>query len=127
MQRPKQQALAFALGVLLTGAVVGFASYPLLHHDDTSLAGRRKAFYDDLGLAPAQRVAMDSLLDDRNCQFETVFKPVQPVLDSIRTATRAQIDRLLTPEQHAKLEIRRKEDDARKESERKRIQASCKR
>lgn len=127
MQRPKQQALAFALGVLLTGAVVGFASYPLLHHDDTSLEARRKAFYDDLGLAPAQRVSMDSLLDDRNCQFETVFKPVQPVLDSIRTATRGQIDRLLTPEQRAKLEVRRKEDDARKESERKRIQASCKR
>ena len=127
MERPKQQALAFALGVLLTGAVVGFASYPLIHRDDTSLAARRKAFYDDLGLAAKQRVSMDSLLDDRNCQFDNVFKPVQPALDSIRLATRTQIDRLLTPEQRSKLEIRRKEDDARRESERKRMQASCRR
>jgi hypothetical protein len=127
MQRPKQQALAFLLGALLVGGVVGFSADRAFRHDDTTIAARRKALYDDLGLEARQRHTLDSLLDDRNCQLDQLFKPLQHSLDSVRAATRAQMDLILTSEQRAKLEAHRREDDARKDAERKQVQASCRR
>jgi hypothetical protein len=126
MQRPKQQALAFLLGAVLVGGVVGFVSGRVTtQRDESTIASRRKAMYDDLGLETKQRSAMDSLLDDSNCQLDALFKPLQPALDSIKLARRAQINLILTPDQRARLEIRRKDDDARHDAERKRIQAAC--
>ena len=125
MQRPKQQAIAFLLGALLVGGVVGFASDRMLRKDDMSLASRRKALYDDLDLQQVQRAAMDSLFDARNCQYEAVFKPIQPTLDSIKAATRLQMHVILSPEQRARLDARRKDDEARHSSERKRIKSVC--
>ena len=124
MQRPKQQALVFLLGAVLVGGVLGFSADRVFRHEHGSLAARRKAMYDDLGLAPAQRLTLDSLFDNRNCQLDALFKPIQPALDSVKAATRAQVDRLLTPAQRAKLDARRREDDARHESDRLRMQ-SC--
>jgi hypothetical protein len=125
MHTPKQQALAFLLGALLVGGVVGFSADRVFRHDDTSIQAKRIAMYDDLGLQPTQRAAMDSLLDARNCQFESVLTPIQPALDSIRNSTRTQIDRILTPAQRSKLDVRRRENDARHDAERKRVQAGC--
>jgi Spy/CpxP family protein refolding chaperone len=68
---------------------------------------------------------MDSLLDDRNCRMDSVIRTIQPALDSIKTASRAQMDRLLTPEQKARIEARRKDDAARHSAERKRQQSLC--
>jgi hypothetical protein len=125
MERPKQQALAFLLGALLVGGVVGFSADRVFRKDDASIASRRKAMYDDLGLAPAQRVALDSLFDARNCQYEVIVRPIQPAVDSLKVATRAQMDRLLTADQRARLDARRKDDDAKRDEERKRIQSGC--
>ena len=125
MERPKQQALAFLLGALLVGGVVGFSADRVFRKDDASLAARRKAMYDDLDLAPAQRTALDSLFDARNCEYDRIVRPIQPAVDSLRVATRAQMDRILTAEQRAKLDVRRQDDDARKDDERRRIQAAC--
>ena len=125
MQRPKQQALAFLLGALLVGGVVGFASYPVFRRDDNSITARRLAMYNDLGLAPAQRATLDSIFDDSNCQLDALFKPMQPTLDSIKAARRAAMSTVLTADQRARLEIRRKDDDARHEADRKRIKATC--
>ncbi len=127
MERPKQQAIAFALGVLLAGGTAGFASYPLVHRDDSSIEGKRKAMYDDLDLAPAQRAHMDSVFDARNCQIESIFKPVQPALDSLKTSTREQINLILTPEQRTRLDARRRDDEARHDADKKRVQAACRR
>ena len=127
MHRPKQQAIAFLLGAVLVGGVLGFVGRDVIRRDDSTLASRRKALYDDLGLEAKQRVALDSLLDHRNCQVDELFKPIQPALDSIKSATRAQIDLILTPEQKPRLEAKRREDDMKRNAERKRIQASCKR
>ena len=127
MERPKQQALAFLLGAVLVGGVVGFSADRMLRHDDLSIAEKRKAMYDDLGLQPAQRASMDSLFDARNCQYDAIFRPIQPALDSLRTATRGQMNLILTADQRAKLDARRKDDDARRDDERKRIQRSCSR
>lgn len=125
MERPKQQALAFLVGALLVGAAVGFSADRAFRKDDASIASRRMAMYDDLGLAKAQRAALDSVFDARNCQYDVIFRPIQPAVDSLKRTTRAQMDRILTPEQRVKLEARRKDDDARKEAERQRIQAVC--
>ncbi|MDB4879915.1 MAG: hypothetical protein JWL60_1361 [Gemmatimonadetes bacterium] len=125
MERPKQQALAFLLGALLVGGVVGFSADRVLNREDTSLAARRKAMYDDLGLDTRQRASLDSLFDARNCQYDAIVRPIQPAVDSLKVATRASMDRILTAEQRVTLEARRRDDDARRDEERQRIRSGC--
>lgn len=125
MERPKQQALAFLLGAVLVGGVVGFSADRVLRRDDSSITAKRKAMYDDLALQPAQRLAMDSLFDARNCRYDAIFKPIQPALDTLKLQTRARMDAILTTEQRARLDKRRQDDDVRKEAERRRMDAAC--
>jgi Spy/CpxP family protein refolding chaperone len=127
MHRPKQQALAFLLGAVLVGGVVGFSADRAFRRDETSIAARRKALYDDLDLQPAQRAAMDSLFDARNCKYDSIFNAIRPALDSLKVETRGHTNAILSAEQRAKLESRRREHDAKDDAERKRIQAGCKR
>src|SRR5437868_3497418 len=121
MSRPKQQALTFLLGAVLVGGVVGFSADRVFRHEDNTIASRRKALYDDLGLAAGQRATLDSEFDDSNCQIEALFKPLQPAMDSIKTARRAAMNNILTPDQRTLLEKRRKDDEARRDADRKRI------
>jgi hypothetical protein len=125
MERPKQQALAFLLGALLVGGVLGFSADRVLRQGELTPAQRRAAFYEDIGITAQQRPAMDSILDDRNCRMDSVVKTVQPALDSIKKVSRANMDRLLTPDQHARLEARRKDEAARHAAERKRLKPPC--
>jgi hypothetical protein len=125
MDRPKQQAIAFLLGAVLVGGVVGFSADRMIRRDEMSITEKRKAMYDDLDMSPAQRVAMDSLFDARNCQYDSIFRPIQPALDSLRMATRDRMNQILTAEQRAKLDQRRKDDDSHRSEERSRIQAAC--
>ena len=125
MERPKQQALAFLLGAVLVGGVVGFSADRVLRGDDSSITAKRKAMYDDLALQPGQRLSMDSLFDARNCKYDAIFKPIQPALDTLKMVTRARMDAILTAEQRARLDKRRRDDDVRKDAERRRMDASC--
>ena len=124
MQRPKQQALAFLLGALLVGGALGFSADRVIRRDEQTPMERRAAFYEAIALTPAQKPAMDAILDARNCKMDSVVKTIQPTLDSIKTASRVAMDRILTPEQHAKIEVRRKEDAARA-AEHQRLKSSC--
>lgn len=125
MERTKQQAIAFLLGAVLVGGVVGFSADRIFRHDDMSIAEKRKAMYDDLDMSPSQRSTMDSLFDARNCEYDAIFRPIQPALDSLRSATRDKMNQILTAEQRTKLEVRRKDDDSHRAEERTRIQAAC--
>jgi hypothetical protein len=125
MSRPKQQALAFLLGAVLVGGVVGFSADRAFRHEDNTIQARRQALYDDLGLAANQRAVLDSVFDDSNCQIEALFRPLQPAMDSIKTARRAAMNNILTPDQRTRLEARRKDDEVRREADRKRIKSSC--
>jgi hypothetical protein len=125
MERPKQQALAFLLGALLVGGVLGFSADRVFRQGELTPAQRRAAFYEDIGITAEQRPVMDSILDDRNCRMDSVVKTVQPALDSIKAASRVTMDRLLTPDQHARLEARRKDEAARHAAERKRLKPPC--
>jgi hypothetical protein len=125
MSRPKQQALAFLLGAVLVGGVVGFSADRVFRHDDNSISARRKALYDDLGLAASQRATLDSVFDDTNCQIDALFRPLQPSMDSIKAARRAAMTAILTPDQRTLLEKRRKDDEARRSADRKFIKSAC--
>ena len=125
MERPKQQALAFLLGALLVGGVLGFSADRVLRQEELTPAQRRAQFYEDIGITTAQRPLLDSLLDARNCRMDSVVKTFQPAIDSIKAASRLQMDRLLTPDQHARLEARRKDDAIRHAAERKRQKPPC--
>ena len=108
MQRPKQQALAFLLGALLVGGVVGFSADRMFRQTDNSIAARRKRMYDDLALAQPQRHALDSVFDASNCQLDALYSPLQPAYDSIKAARRMQILQIvfaggLQIEQHRRL------------------------
>ena len=74
MQRSKQQALAFLLGAVLVGGVVGFSADRVFRTNDNSIAARRQALYDDLDLKDTQRAALDPVFDASNCQLEAIFK-----------------------------------------------------
>jgi Spy/CpxP family protein refolding chaperone len=62
----------------------------------------RDRFAKELGLTPAQRVRIDSLMDRQLKEIRTVREQVQPRLDSIVGETRREIDAILTPEQRKK-------------------------
>jgi len=128
MQRTKQQALMFLLGAVLVGGVLGFSAERVLgsdeHRRDSSY--RRDAMYDDLGLSAAQRAAMDSVLDERNCRLRALMNSVRPQADSIRAAGRTGMLAIMTPEQRtrfdqrrAELEAREKQDHAQRDQQRK--------
>jgi hypothetical protein len=125
MERPKQQALAFLLGALLVGGAVGFSADRVFRQEELTPAQRRARSYEDIGITPEQRPVLDSLLDARNCRMDSVVKAFQPAFDSIKAASRLQMDRLLTPDQRARLEARRKDDAARHAAERKRQKPPC--
>jgi len=109
MTRSKQQAMMFLLGAVLVGGALGFSADRVLSNDKPRNWAPRQRMYDDLALSEAQRITMDSLLDERNCQVGAVMKPVRPRLDSIRSSARQQMAQILTPDQVAKLESRRQE------------------
>jgi hypothetical protein len=125
MQRPKQQAIAFLLGAVLVGGALGFSADRVFRNDESTPAQRRAAFYEDIGITSTQRPALDSILDDRNCRMDSIVRTIQPTLDSIKSASRVHMDRLLTPDQRARIEARRKDDAARHAADRKRLSSLC--
>ena len=127
MQRSKQQALMFLLGAVLVGGVLGFSAERVFGRDARLPWAGRMRMYEDLGLSDAQRLAMDSLLEDRNCQIGAVMKPVKPQLDSIKKVAHQQMLQILTPTQQQKLENRRKEMERRDSAEKARRDSVAKR
>jgi Spy/CpxP family protein refolding chaperone len=115
MQRSKQQALAFLLGAVLVGGVLGFSADRVLGREKFATNfGPRNKFFDDLGLSQAQRATLDSLSSARECEISAMLKPLKPQLDSIRASFRAQTRQVFTPTQLARLEEREKEIKARR-------------
>lgn len=105
MQRSKALAFAALIAVLVVGGAVGFTVDRLVR-EPCSTTSRRNVdiLADRLALSPAQRAAVDSILDKRHRDFETALVPVRPKLDSIRLAARAEIFKLLDPTQHVRFQ-----------------------
>jgi hypothetical protein len=101
MQRSKSLAMMFLLGAVLVGGALGFTADRVWMRDATVCSDpkvSRALLYDRLDLNAAQRAAWDSILDDRHRQFDSLFKPIKPQMDSIRSRSRAQMRALLTTE-----------------------------
>jgi len=107
MQRSKHLAMMFLLGAVLVGGALGFTADRVWMKDASCNDPRasRALLSDRLDLNDAQRAALDSILDVRHHQFDSLFKPIRPQMDSIRLRSRAQIRALLTtPEQRERFE-----------------------
>jgi Spy/CpxP family protein refolding chaperone len=77
-------------------------------------------FAEDLDLTPAQRLAVDSILDERHRRMEALFATIRPQMSAIRDSARKQIALRLTPEQRVKYDQyiadqRKKSDQKRSE------------
>jgi cell division protein FtsN len=120
MAGSKRIALAFLVGALAVGWIVGYASAHVLDvrsaHADTRVSYRDR-LGNELGLTPEQRIQLDSVLDKRHRDMTAAWEPVRPALDSIRDRARDEIRDMLSAEQRAAFEqflLDQKRDDDKK-------------
>ncbi len=124
IRRTNGLALAFFVAIFAAGAAVGVVADRYLQRERSlrqwgDQRAMRARLADDLGMSAAQRTSMDSLLDDRNRQYDSLMAPVRPTLDSLGTVTRQRLRQLLTPEQQATYDqIQREREDARRREKR---------
>ncbi len=124
MRQTNGLALAFFLATFAAGAAVGVVGDRWLARERVQRQwsdprAMRARLADDLGMTPEQRTALDSLLDDRNRQMDSLMAPVRPALDSLGVATRQRIRQLLTSEQQATYDqIQREREEARRREKR---------
>jgi hypothetical protein len=124
LQRSKQHALMFLLGVFLTGGALGFTADRVLVRERIRDCQRgdqramRTRMGDDLGLSAEQRASLDRILDEKHRQMSVLLAPVRPRMDSISAATRTQIRAILTPAQQADFEKLHREAARTRSSER---------
>ncbi|MEP6690713.1 MAG: hypothetical protein ABJD07_06115 [Gemmatimonadaceae bacterium] len=112
MHRSKGLALSFLLGALLVGGALGFTADRLVgpHRSARTRVEMRERVARELELTPAQRVAVDSILEKRHRDFEATMAPLQPRLDSIRHKTQQDIRQLLNDGQRQKLDVMMSKD-----------------
>ncbi len=124
MRRTQVLALAFFVTAAAAGAVAGIAVDRLILRERMERQwgdqrAMRARFADDLRMDSTQRIQLDSVLDDRNRQQDSLMGPVRPSLDSLGAATRQRIRQLLTPEQQATYDqMLREREDARRQEKR---------
>jgi Spy/CpxP family protein refolding chaperone len=120
MRRTNGLALAFFIAVFAAGAAAGvvadrYVQRARVQRQWGDQRAMRSRLADDLGMTDAQRASMDSLLDDRNRQYDSLMAPMRPTLDSLGSATRQRLRQLLTPEQQATYDqIQREREEARR-------------
>ena len=107
--RAQRLAALFLAGAFVAGATVGLAA--------DRVVGRRAAptpaaapspaldgFAAELALTPAQRAAVDSILDERHRIIDSIVAPVRPQIEAARQSARQQIRQRLTDGQRARFE-----------------------
>lgn len=116
MARSRWIALAVLSATFLAGAAVGAAALTLLAGDRREQPqrpgtggpwGERRngpSIFDQMGLTPEQRTAMDSIMEKRRRDMDAFWKQHNPEVRAIVDSARAEVDRLLTPEQRKKFE-----------------------
>lgn len=124
MRRTNGYAAAFFIAALLAGAAIGAAADRAMLRERMlrewgDVRAMRARLADDLGMDVGQRARLDSILDDRNRQVDSVMGPVRPQLDSLGAAARQRIRQLLTPEQQATYDqMQREREEARRQEKR---------
>lgn len=101
--RAQWLAATVVSGAFVVGAAAGVAADRVwLGRQPVERVGWRDAFAADLALTPAQRLAVDSILDARERLMDSLVAPVRPELDAARLAARRQIRERLAPAQQAR-------------------------
>lgn len=121
MTRTKGAALAFYGGAVLVGALLGIIADRVVLRERLAREWRdprsmRDRIAVQLDLDADQRARFDTILDARNRRYDSLMAPVRPVLDSVGTAARQEIQAMLTLEQRARYEdMRRSRERSRQE------------
>lgn len=118
MRSSKSVALAFVLGALLVGAVLGFTADRVIGRSDEcarrfTRSAMRERLGDELGLSAAQRAALDSILDRKRASIEALHAPLRPSMDAVNDSAQRAIDAMLDAEQRRKFARMRAENEQR--------------
>lgn len=120
MRSSKSIALAFVLGALLVGGVVGFTADRVMRDDKAprffTRAELRQRFADRLSLDPAQRAKVDSILDRKRARMDSLMAPVRPAMKAISDSTAAAINAVLDERQKSRFAEMRAEYEKREGS-----------
>jgi Spy/CpxP family protein refolding chaperone len=103
----RTRALMLLLAVFAAGVVAGVTGDRMLQPGmlyKTRLESRLPEILDRLDLTPAQRMAADSILGRSDPRVEAMMREMAPKVAAIAESVQADIRRLLTPTQAAKLD-----------------------
>lgn len=123
-RRTNGLAIAFFIAAFAAGAAAGVTADRWMDRERVeqqwgSPQAMRARLADDLGMSAEQRIALDSVLDERDRQRDSLMAPVRPSLDSLGAAARQRIRQLLTPEQQATYDqMLREREEARRQERR---------
>jgi hypothetical protein len=97
MQRSKSLALMLLFGTLVLGGALGFSADRLfsgtaLCAPSNDRGSWKDRFAEELQLTPAQRVALDSILDKRHRDRVAIEGTIRPTIDSLQASIRPQMD-----------------------------------
>lgn len=111
-------ALAFVLGALLVGGVLGFTADRVLGRDDAcsryfTRSELRKRFADRLELTPVQRAKVDSILDAKRSAMDSIQAPVKAAMTAVSDSATRRIEAVLDPRQRKEFAEMRADRDRR--------------
>jgi len=111
-------ALAFVLGALLVGGVLGFTADRVLGRDDAcsryfTRSELRKRFAERLELTDAQRVKVDSILDTKRAAMDSIQAPVKAAMNAVSDSATRRIEAVLDAEQRTTFAEMRADRDRR--------------
>lgn len=111
-------ALAFVLGALLVGGVLGFTADRVLGRDDAcaryfTRSELRKRFADRLELTPVQRAKVDSILDAKRSAMDSIQAPVKAAMTAVSDSATRRIEAVLDARQQKEFAEMRADRDRR--------------
>lgn len=102
MERSKLLAAAFLAGAFTLGATVGFEFDRSMANATTPPSSSYESFATELALTPAQRAAVDSILDARHRTIDSLLAPVRPQMERARNSAQREIAARLSAGQQAR-------------------------
>ena len=111
-------ALAFVLGALLVGGVLGFTADRVFARDDAcaryfTRSELRKRFADRLELTAVQRAKVDSILDAKRAAMDSIQAPVKSAMAAVSDSTTRRIEAVLDATQREEFAGMRADRDRR--------------
>lgn len=115
--------MAFILGALLVGGVLGFTADRIFGHDEAcanyyTRVEMRKRFADKLHLTAEQRRQVDAILDGKRAKMDSVMAPVRAEMQAVSDSTTKRIEAVLDASQRAKFAEMRADHDRRERDDR---------